>query len=119
MNFTPKRKASNIIMLISAFVIVSLILWNTNSFFRKFKEEERLKMEIWATAQLELIQSSVDQELGNLTLKVLGNNTSTPMILMNQEGSYKTHNIPEDKVADSAYIQKRLPSSRMKTNPYR
>ena len=108
MNFSPKRKTSNIIMLISAFIIVSLILWNTNSFFRKFKEEERLKMEIWATAQLELIQSSVNQELGNLTLKVLGNNTSTPMILMNEEGSYKTHNIPEDKITDSVYIRKKI-----------
>ena len=97
MDFSTKRKTSNIILLVSAFIIVSLILWNTNSFFRKFKEEERLKMEIWATAQLELVQSSVDQELGNLTLKVLGNNTSTPMILVNEEGSYKTHNIPEDK----------------------
>ncbi|WP_116216372.1 MULTISPECIES: sensor histidine kinase [unclassified Allomuricauda] len=108
MNFNPKRKASNIILLISAFVIVSLILWNTNSFFKKFKEEERLKMEIWATAQLELIQSSVDQELGNLTLKVMGNNTSTPMILVNEEGSFKTHNIPKEKVTDSAYIQKKI-----------
>ena len=44
MDFVPKRKASNIILLVSAFVIVSLILWNTNSFFKKFKEEERLKM---------------------------------------------------------------------------
>ncbi|THV61567.1 HAMP domain-containing histidine kinase [Flagellimonas alvinocaridis] len=108
MNFSPKRKASNIILLISAFAIVSLILWNTNSFFRKFKEEERLKMEIWATAQLELIQSSVDQELGNLTLKVMGNNTSTPMILVNEEGSFKTHNIPKEKIADSVYIQKKI-----------
>ena len=99
MNFNPKRKASNITLLISAFVIVSLILWNTNSFFKKFKEEERLKMEIWATAQLELIQSSVDQELGNLTLKVMGNNTSTPMILVNEEGTIKTHNIPEEKAS--------------------
>jgi signal transduction histidine kinase len=108
MNFSPKRKASNIILLISAFAIVSLILWNTNSFFRKFKEEERLKMEIWATAQLELIQSSVDQELGNLTLKVMGNNTSTPMILVNEEGSFKTHNIPKEKIGDSVYIQKKI-----------
>lgn len=108
MNFSSKRKTSNLILLISAFVIVSLILWNTNSFFKKFKEEERLKMEIWATAQLELVQSSVDQELGNLTLKVLGNNTSTPMILVNEEGSYKTHNIPEDKIADSVYIRKKI-----------
>ncbi|WP_420401088.1 sensor histidine kinase [Flagellimonas sp.] len=108
MNFSPKNKASNITLLISAFVIVSLILWNTNSFFKKFKEEERLKMEIWATAQLELIQSSVDQELGNLTLKVMGNNTSTPMILVNEEGSIKTHNIAPERASDSAYIQRKI-----------
>ncbi|MCB0371617.1 MAG: HAMP domain-containing histidine kinase [Muricauda sp.] len=117
MNFSPKRKTSNIIMLISAFVIVSLILWNTNSFFKKFKEEERLKMEIWATAQLELIQSPVDQELGNLTLKVMGNNTSTPMILVNEEGSYKTHNIPEDKIGDSVYIQKKIAQFKNENDP--
>lgn len=108
MNFSSKRKASKITLLISAFVIVSLILWNTNSFFRKFKEEERLKMEIWATAQLELIQSPVDQELGNLTLKVMANNTSTPMILVNEQGSYKTHNIPKERLGDSSYIRKKI-----------
>ncbi len=108
MNFSSKRKASNITLLISAFAIVSLILWNTNSFFRKFKEEERLKMEVWATAQSELIQSPVDQELGNLTLKVMANNTSTPMILVNQRGSYKTHNIPQEKLSDSSYIRKKI-----------
>ncbi|MEM9361585.1 MAG: HAMP domain-containing sensor histidine kinase [Bacteroidota bacterium] len=117
MNFNPKRKASNITLLISAFVIVSLILWNTNSFFKKFKEEERLKMEIWATAQLELIQSSVDQELGNLTLKVMGNNTSTPMILVNEEGTIKTHNIPEDKAQDSVYLQKKIAQYRSENQP--
>ncbi|MCR9227460.1 MAG: HAMP domain-containing histidine kinase [Flavobacteriaceae bacterium] len=117
MKFSTKRKTSNIILLVSAFVIVSLILWNTNSFFRKFKEEERLKMEIWATAQLELVQSSVDQELGNLTLKVLGNNTSTPMILVNEEGSYKTHNIPEDKIADSTYIQQKIAQFKNENQP--
>ena len=104
-------------MLVSAFVIVSLILWNTNSFFKKFKEEERLKMEIWATAQLELIQSSVDQELGNLTLKVMGNNTSTPMILVNEEGSIKTHNIPEEKAKDSVYIHKKIRQFRSENEP--
>ena len=117
MNFNPKRKASNITLLISAFVIVSLILWNTNSFFKKFKEEERLKMEIWATAQLELIQSSVDQELGNLTLKVMGNNTSTPMILVNEEGTIKTHNIPEEKAQDSIYLQRKIAQYRSENNP--
>ncbi|MGB5821873.1 MAG: sensor histidine kinase, partial [Saonia sp.] len=80
MTFDPEKKTSNVILLIASFVIVSLILWNTNSFFKKFKEEERLKMEIWATAQSEFLSLSADADPGNLPLKVFQNNTSTPMI---------------------------------------
>jgi len=108
MNFNPKKRTSNLILLVSAFVIVSLILWNTNSFFKKFKEEERSKMEIWATAQSELLQSSEDMDLGNLTIKVLQNNTSTPMILVNKDGSIKTNNIPVEKSQDSSYLHEKI-----------
>ncbi|MFC4095470.1 sensor histidine kinase [Euzebyella saccharophila] len=108
MNFNPKNKTSNIFLLIASFVIVSLILWNTNSFFKKFKEEERLKMEIWATAQSEFQASSEDMDLGNLHLKVFQNNTSTPMILVNKDGSIKTNNMPPERVHDTAYIQQRI-----------
>ena len=87
MTFNPKKKTSNIILLVASFVIVSLILWNTNSFFKKFKEEERHKMEIWATAQSELLSSSEDMDLGNLHLKIFQNNTSTTMILLNKDGT--------------------------------
>jgi two-component system, sporulation sensor kinase D len=105
MNFNPKKNTSNFILLAVAFAIVSLILWNTNSFFKKFKEEGRLKMEIWATAQSELLQYSEDIDMGNLTIKVLRNNTSTPMILVNKDGSIKTNNMSEEKVKDSLFIQ--------------
>lgn len=108
MNFNPKKRTSNVILLIAAFIIVSLILWNTNSFFKKFKEEERAKMEIWATAQSELLQSSEDMDLGNLTIKVLQNNTSTPMILVNKDGSIKTNNMPKEVVEDTLYIKEKI-----------
>ena len=108
MDFSPRNRTSNIFLLISAFVVVSLILWNTNSFFRKFKEEERIKMEIWATAESGLLQAAEDQELGNLTLKVLGSNNSTPMILKNMDGSIRTNNIPKEKIEDSDYIQQKI-----------
>lgn len=117
MNFNPKNKTSNIILLVAAFAIVSLILWNTNSFFKNFKEEERHKMEIWATAQLELLQSSETAELGNLTLKVFQNNTSTPMILVNKDGSIKTNNIAAAFVNDSIYIKKKIAQFRNENNP--
>jgi two-component system, sporulation sensor kinase D len=108
MKFNPKSKTSNIFLLVGSFIVVSLILWNTNSFFKTFKEEERLKMEIWATAQSEFLQSSEKVELGNLHLRVFQNNTSTPMILINKDSSIRVNNIPKEKVADSVYIQKKL-----------
>ena len=108
MKFNPKNKTSNVVLLISAFVIVSLILWNTNIFFKKFKEAERQKMEIWATAHTALLQAPLDEDPGDLPLKVFQNNTSTPMILVNKDGSVKTNNIPKEKAVDSIYIKDRI-----------
>ena len=119
MNFNPKKKASNIVLLIASFVVVSLILWNTNSFFRKFKEEERYKMEIWATAQTEFLSLPADADPGNLPLKVFQNNTSTPMILVNRDGSVKTNNIPEELAADTLYLQKKMRQFRSENGPIR
>ena len=117
MNFNPKKKTSNFLLLAIAFAIVSLILWNTNSFFRKFKEEERFKMEIWATAQSELLQYSEDIDMGNLTIKVLQNNASTPMILVNKDGSIKTNNIADDKVKDSIFLQNSIKKFQSENTP--
>ncbi|MGB5377717.1 sensor histidine kinase [Muriicola sp.] len=117
MNFNPKNKISNIFLLIASFVIVSLILWNTNSFFKKFKEEERYKMEIWATAQSELLQSSEDRDLGNLHVKIFQNNTSTPMILVNKDGSVKTNNMSDDLGTDSLQIQEKILIFRRENTP--
>ncbi len=117
MNFNPKRKTSNIILLVASFVIVSLILWNTNSFFRKFKEEERYKMEIWATAQSEFLSLPADADPGNLPLKVFQNNTSTPMILVNRDGTVKTNNIPLEFIRDSVYLNKKMEQFRRENNP--
>lgn len=108
MKFNPKQRTSNIILLVSAFVIVSLILWNTNIFFEKFKQEERLKIENWAAAQAEIDNSPIDEELGNLPVQILRNNSSTPMILVNKDGSFKTHNMPEDAPLDSLSISRKI-----------
>jgi hypothetical protein len=117
MNFNPKKKTSNIVLLIASFVIVSLILWNTNSFFRKFKEEERYKMEIWATAQSEFLSLPADADPGNLPLKVFQNNTSTPMILVNRDGSMKTNNIPDELAEDTLYLQKKMKQFKGENRP--
>ncbi|WP_350286416.1 HAMP domain-containing sensor histidine kinase [uncultured Croceitalea sp.] len=117
MKFNPKQRTSNIILLISAFVIVSLILWNTNIFFEKFKQEERLKIQNWAAAQAEIDNSPVDEELGNLPVQILQNNTTTPMILLNKDGSLKTHNMPEDVTNDTLLLQRKIRKFKNENDP--
>lgn len=67
--------------LLAAFLIVSLILWNTNLLFETLKNEERKKMKLWALAQEELIENSV---VNNLTFEVLQQTWINPMIQVDQ-----------------------------------
>ena len=64
-------------VLLSVFAIVALILWNTNVLFQILKEEERTKMELWATAQQELIENSdLSRRLWNLGVRCFTKNWS-------------------------------------------
>lgn len=117
MDFSPKKKTSNLLLLIASFAIVSLILWNTNSFFKKFKEEERHKMEIWATAQSEFLSLPVDADPGNLHIKIFQNNTSTPMILVNKDSTIKVNNMPGIQKTDTAFIHGKINKFKAENKP--
>ncbi|RTE54510.1 sensor histidine kinase [Arenibacter aquaticus] len=117
MDFNPKKKTSNFLLLIASFAIVSLILWNTNSFFKKFKEEERHKMEIWATAQSEFLSLPVDADPGNLHIKIFQNNTSTPMILVNKDSTIKVNNMPGIQNIDTAFLQGKIKKFKEENKP--
>lgn len=105
MIFTENKNALRWIMIAVSFVIVSLILWNTYVFFQNFKSEERSKMAIWAKAQKELITNTdLDDDIGELSIAILQSNKTTPMIIANQDGSYDSNNIDEEKAKDTVYI---------------
>ena len=92
-------------IILGSFLIISSILWNTYVFFQNFKNEERIKMEIWSKAQIELINS--DQEkISPLTLDIIRNNTSTPMIKVNNDGSIEHNNIENFNITDTTAVSK-------------
>ncbi len=75
-------------------------------FFQNFKAEERTKMDIWAEAQSDFINSDTNANL-DLTLKILSSNQSTPMVVINNDGSVGSYsNIDELKILDSIYLKK-------------
>lgn len=85
MQFSEKRNLTRWIIIISSFLIASLILWNTYIFFQTFKEEERNKMELWATALKNVRNAELDADL-ELPTFIMENNKNIPLILTDKKG---------------------------------
>ncbi|MGL2987414.1 sensor histidine kinase [Flavobacterium sp. RSSA_27] len=92
MHFSNKRNTTRWIIIASSFCLVSLILWNTYTFFQIFKNEERLKMNLWAQAQKTLINADENTDV-DLPLLIFSNNTSIPIVLTEKDSIINTVNI--------------------------
>ena len=101
------KKNKNNSWLLGAFLIVALILWNTNILFQNLKKEERAKMELWGMAQQELVEKST---VNNLTFQILQQRWINPMIHVDDQGKIIGHkNIEWDSQSqDSLVIYKQL-----------
>ena len=81
MFFSNKRNLSRWLIIASSFIIVLLILWNTYSFFQVFKQDERLKMELWAQAQNSIAKANLETDDITLPFQIISTNTSIPIVL--------------------------------------
>jgi two-component system, sporulation sensor kinase D len=99
MQFSNSRNISRWFIIFASFLIISLILWNTYTFFQIFKHEERLKMNLWANAEKILINAGEDTDL-ELPLQIFSNNTSIPIMLTENDSIINSKNIDEKIIAD-------------------
>jgi two-component system, sporulation sensor kinase D len=99
MQFSDKKNKTRWFIVFVSFILTSLILWNTYTFFQIFKNEERLKMNLWANAQKALINAGENTDV-ELLLEIFSNNTSIPIILTENDSIINTVNIEESITKD-------------------
>ena len=105
------------ISIIVSFVIVSLILWNTYTFFQKFKQEERIKMEILAEAQKELSTADLNSNIA-LPDKIITTNNSIPMILVDDKDEIiYANNLDSIKSLNPLYLREQLAIMKKENKP--
>ena len=120
MSFLKNTLLLKRIVILISFSIVSLILWNTYSFFKRFKNEERLKMEIVATAMKEFAENQNLEADVSLEDKIIKSNTNIPMILVDENGNIGADsylNLDPEKAKDPAYLQAQLEIMKEQNNP--
>lgn len=94
MQFSDRKNISRWVLITASFVIISLILWNTYTFFQIFKNEERVKMEHWAEALKTFNNAGIDADI-ELPLKIMQNAT-IPIIQTENDSIINTKNIDEE-----------------------
>ena len=99
MQFSERRNLTRWFIIVSSFFIVVLILWNTYNFFQIFKNEERAKMEFWASAQKTLANANEFTDV-DLPLQIIQNNTTIPMIVTDSKDSIISHNNIDEAIAN-------------------
>ena len=106
MKISSKQHLLRWIMIVISFLTISLILWNTYQFFQKFKEEERVKMENFSQAQIELGKViDLNGNISDFPLKIIQSNSSTPMIIEDSEGNFQSKNIELISEDNQGYLK--------------
>ena len=100
MQFSNKKNISRWVLIAASFIIITLILWNTYTFFQIFKNEERVKMEHWAEAQKTLKNADINADI-ELPLKII-QNANIPIILTENDTIINTINIEDEIVKNKA-----------------
>jgi signal transduction histidine kinase len=108
MQFSKNRNTIRWIIVFASFLIISLILWNTYTFFQIFKNEERVKMQNWALAQKKINSADPNADI-ELPFQII-QEASIPIIVTNKDSIINTNNIDidilKDKIKLNTFLKK-------------
>ncbi|WP_142532458.1 sensor histidine kinase [Saccharicrinis carchari] len=103
------KKRFKLWMLLGAIVIGSISSLYTNHLVSELKLEEKKKVELWAEATRQLVEPGTNDGTIGLTLEVLKNNTTVPVIIVDQNDSILQHRNLKASVRESnRYLQQQL-----------
>ena len=116
MRFSESRNTTRWVIILISFSIITLILWNTYTFFQIFKNEERLKMNLFANAQITIVNADENTDV-DLPLEIFSNNTSIPAIVMLYDNVVSSKNVPDDVLNDKKKLKNFLKNLKSENEP--
>ncbi|MGJ8548162.1 sensor histidine kinase [Winogradskyella wichelsiae] len=119
MTFSFNRNIIRWIIIVSSFIIISLILWNTYTFFQNFKVEERSKMNTWSVAVRDIGTPRLNDEVNIVTDHVITETIiNTPVLVINENGELSTsRNIDESMLRDSLDVKRLVDQFKNENTP--
>lgn len=106
------------LIILLAFAIAGLSMWYTNNLVNKLKQEERQKIEIWAEANREILETPLDGEISLYLFKIISENKTIPRILVDNAGNISNSmNIEFNEANKDEILQEKLKEMKEATEP--
>lgn len=117
MQFSESKNVTRWFLILTSFVIVSLILWNTYTFFQIFKSEEKLKMELWAESLKAVNNANLETDEIELPLQIINNNKTIPIIVTENDSIINQTNIDENITTNKEKLNQFLEQLKKENTP--
>ena len=114
-----KIRLKYILLIVAVIIGVSSLLY-TNRLVKELKLEERKKVELWAEATQQLIDLDLNDTVTNINflVKVIENNSTVPVILMNEKGdTTTTRNLKSKRLKNPKYIARQVEIMKKEHDP--
>jgi len=109
LNIYTKKLRWKLLLFVSAVIIGVSSLWYTSKLVRKLAVEERKKVELWAEAQSKITNEELSDENLSFYVKVLQNNETVPVILVDKDDNIITYrNLNTKKTDNLRYLNRKL-----------
>ncbi len=106
--YSRKQKLKFGLFVLAVFLGVGIMLY-TENLVRKIAGEERNRIEIWAESIREFTEINLNEKVSPTIYKILGENKTIPVILVDDEGQIiDSRNLNPKKTQDTLYLQKQL-----------
>jgi nitrogen-specific signal transduction histidine kinase len=103
-----KKRQWKFLLVLFAILIGGLSLWYTNNLMQKLSLEEHKRIELWAQATQELINSDPEQDVSFL-FEVLRNNETIPVILVDMDDNIISYrNVDSVQMENPEFQKKKL-----------
>lgn len=118
MDFYSKKNLWKFILFVFAVLIGAATLWYTETFLDELRKEEVKKVEQFALAMNEILNSDPDAKL-LVEENIISSNTTIPIILTDGEGNLiQARNLNEERLKDKQWVQSKIREMSEEVDPF-
>ncbi len=118
MDFYGRKNLWKFILLMFAFAIGVLTIWYTESFLKELREQEVKRVEQFADANRNILNSAPEADV-TFELNIISDNSTIPILLTDESGNFiEARNMNKERLmADSLYLERKIKEMKAVAEP--